>query len=79
MSSSSCASQEAPFVLVTGVGTSYMPEEVKGIEIIITIGRINQNATQSESKHRSWCCQLFLTSTTEKEIFFDGFLLYLAH
>ena len=34
---SSCASQEAPFVLVTVVGTSYMPEEVKGIEIIITI------------------------------------------
>ena len=47
--------QEGPFVLLTVVGTSYMPEEVKGIEIIITIGRINQNATQSESKHRSWC------------------------
>ena len=49
------------------------------IEILITIGMINQNATQSESKHRSGCYQLFLTSTTEKEFFFDGFLLYPAH
>ena len=78
MSSELCASQEAPFVLVTVIGTSYMPEEVKGIEIIITIGRTNQNATQSESKQVG-AISYFLQALQKKRVFFDGFLLYPAH